>query len=287
MRRHIALGVLAILVVLLLALGAIPAVTSNSGSGSSRQTENIAPLAKPSTNCQGNTAYPVTNINDKNEATGCWFNTMSGGTGKWVQLTWSSKYSIGSFKLVIHGSSPGGSPTTRNLAGGDVEWWDGAKWVLDQKVSNKNAAWEITLTKVVNTDQIRIINFITTGTQASNPVIYEWYVYEGDSLEAAVQVKPSNLHFNSNAKYLNVRITDFPDDPDKSPVDIDGSTVTVEGFGTIVKFDKNVDSKYMGKVDRQIIMDAIGTPGDQIELSVSGKLNDGTGFFGTCYVKAS
>jgi hypothetical protein len=272
-----------------MALSTIPAVASDSSStGGARQNENIAPLAKPSTNCQGNVAYPVTNINDKNEATGCWFSTSSGGgTGKWVQLTWSSKYSIEKFKLIIHGSSPGGSPTNRNLAGGDVEWWDGSQWVLDQKVSNQNSAWEITLTKVVSTDQIRIINFVTTGTQASNPVIYEWYVYEGSSLEATVEVKPSNLHFNSNAKFLNVRITGFPDDPTKSAVDIDGSTVSVMGFGTIVKYDKNVDSKYMGKVDRQIIMDAIGSPGQQIELKVTGQLNDGTSFTGTCYVKAS
>ncbi len=106
-------------------------------------------------------------------------------------------------------------------------------------------------------------------------------------MPADVTVKPSNLHFNSNAKYLNVRITDFPANPEETPVDIDGSTVKVEGFGTIVKFDKNVDSKFMGKVDRQIIMDAIGTPNNSYELGVSGELNDGTAFYGTCIVKAS
>jgi hypothetical protein len=125
------------------------------------------------------------------------------------------------------------------------------------------------------------------GTNMFGYTFEAWIDNIREVMPADVTVKPANLHFNSNAKYLNVRITDFPANPECSPVDIDGSTVKVEGFGTIVKFDKNVDSKYMGKVDRQIIMDAIGSPGDQIEIGVSGQLNDGTAFYGTCMVKAS
>ena len=125
------------------------------------------------------------------------------------------------------------------------------------------------------------------GTNKGGYTFEAWIDNIREVMPADVTVKPSNLHFNSNAKYLNVRITDFPANPEETPVDIDGSTVKVEGFGTIVKFDKNVDSKYMGKVDRQIIMDAIGAPNDSYELGVSGELNDGTSFYGSCIVKAS
>ncbi len=125
------------------------------------------------------------------------------------------------------------------------------------------------------------------GTNMFGYTFEAWIDNIREAMPADVTVKPSNLHFNSNAKYLNVRVTDFPANPEKSPVDIAGSTVKVLDFGTILKFDKNVDSKYMGKVDRQIIMDAIGTPGDQIEIRVTGQLNDGSAFYGSCMVKAS
>jgi hypothetical protein len=286
MGRHKLLAVLSILVVILMALSTIPAVTSDSSSGGGARQDNIAPKATGSSSGGGSGSYGPANMNDLNTANMHWVSTGSGGSSTaYFQLTWTQSYTIGKMKVIQHGAwSNSGN---RNLAGCDVQYWDGSKWVTDKTLSGLNSDFEHEFVNTPTTDRIRMHNLKVTGSQSSNPCVYEWYVYEGAALEAKVEVKPSNLHFNSNAKYLNVRITDFPDDPDKSPVDIDGSTVTVQGFGTIPKYDKNVDSKYMGKVDRQIILDAIGTPGEQIELSIRGNLYDGTPFSGKCYVRAS
>ncbi len=297
MRQNAIIGALTVIVVILMALSTIPAVTSDtSSSGGSRGVDwddNIAPQATP-----GGSGSPFSvNLWNDNILTGqnafVWCNGL-GTDNSWMEYTWPTEVTIGGFG--IHQFRPSG---TRQLIGcNEMQYWDGSQYIgiggyhaINENIYTVGQPYYKELDSTITTTKFRLFNLLGyawPSGQVSNPSVSEWQVFSGTGgIPAEVQVKPSNLHFNSNAKYLNVRVLDFPEDPDKSPVDIDGETVKVENVGTFLKFNKNVDSKFMGKVDRQIIMDAIGTPGNQIELEVSGKLNDGTGFSGIVYVKAS
>lgn len=299
MRQNTTIGALTVIVVILMALSTIPAATSDTSTGSRTRgvdwDDNIALVGTPGASAP------------RTLAPGCWNDEILlgqngwvscnglGADNSWMEYTWSSEVNIGGFG--IHQFRPSG---TRQLIGcNDMQYWDGSQYVslggyhaINDNIYTPGQPYFKELDETVTTTKFRLFNLlgyaIPSGSQISNPSVSEWQVFSGSGgIPAEVQVKPSNLHFNSNAKYLNVRVLDFPENPELSPVDIDGETVEVKNIGTILKFNKNVDSKFMGKVDRQVVMDAIGAPGNQIELTVEGELYDGTGFSGTVYVRAS
>ena len=86
--------------------------------------------------------------------------------------------------------------------------------------------------------------------------------------------------------WVSFKVTGFPDNPEYTPRDVDGSTCAVQGVGANLKFGTWNDNKYIGKADRLAVEDAVGSPGAEVEVGVSGKLNDGTAFDGIAIIKA-
>ena len=154
-----------------------PAPSGEGGGGgpSSYDDESIHTLATPSSSGGGSGTYGPTSMTDLNEATMCWVSTSTGGTG-YFALQWDQDYRMGKMKVIIHG--PNSSPTNRHLAGCDVEYWDGDSWVLDSTLEGITADFEYEFVKPRKTSAIRLYNLVVTGTQASNPCVYQWYVYE-------------------------------------------------------------------------------------------------------------
>jgi hypothetical protein len=106
------------------------------------------------------------------------------------------------------------------------------------------------------------------------------------AIPATTRIEPQTLNLDSNGNWVNVKVESFPENPEYSPMDVDGSTVAVAGTGCELQFGTWNDNRWIGKCDRLATEDAIGAPGDEVELSVTGALNDGTAFLSTAVIDA-
>lgn len=104
-------------------------------------------------------------------------------------------------------------------------------------------------------------------------------------IPAIVDVQPTTLNLDSMGNYINIKVEDFPDNPEYSPTQVDRDTVEVEGIGVDLKFGTWNDNKFICKADRLLVEDAIGAPGDAVELAVSGDVGD-TSFEGFATLRA-
>ena len=68
--------------------------------------------------------------------------------------------------------------------------------------------------------------------------------------------------------------------------EVKNTFVIVEGVNADLKFRTYNDNKFIGKADRLLVEDAIGAPGSEVELEVTGQLIDGTQFKGTAIIEA-
>jgi hypothetical protein len=112
-----------------------------------------------------------------------------------------------------------------------------------------------------------------------------WFL-GGSGIPADVRMEPQSLNLDSNGNYVQFKVTGFPDNPEYGPMDVDGSSCVVAGVNADLKFGTYNDNKYIGKADRLLVEDAIGSPGEETEVQINGQLSDGTGFLGTAIIKA-
>ncbi len=98
--------------------------------------------------------------------------------------------------------------------------------------------------------------------------------------------EPTSLNLESDGNYVNTKVETFPDNPEYTPHDVDASSVSVAGVGADLKFGTWNNNRFIGKADRLMVEDAIGGPGDEVEVMISGSLNDGTSFKGIAVIKA-
>ncbi len=104
-------------------------------------------------------------------------------------------------------------------------------------------------------------------------------------IPATVDIQPTTLNLDSMGNYVNIKVEDFPENPEYSPVQVDRDTVEIEGIGVDLKFGTWNENKFICKADRLLVEDAIGTPGDAVELAVSGDVGD-TSFEGIATLRA-
>lgn len=109
----------------------------------------------------------------------------------------------------------------------------------------------------------------------------------GGGIPADVKMEPQSLNLESMGNWVNFKVENFPDNPEYSPLDVDPSQCAVGGVGADLKFATFNNNRYIGKADRLLVEDAIGTPGAEVEVPVTGQLNDGTGFLGNAVIKAT
>lgn len=118
---------------------------------------------------------------------------------------------------------------------------------------------------------------------------WDYFMYDTDpvtGIPADVRIEPQTLNLDSMGNYVQVKVEGFPDNPEYSPLDVDETSVVVAGVGADLKFSTFNNNRFIGKADRLLVEDAIGAPGNEIEVDVKGKLNDGTAFIGKATIKA-
>jgi hypothetical protein len=113
-----------------------------------------------------------------------------------------------------------------------------------------------------------------------------WAAGGTSAIPSEVDLEPQSLNLDSNGNWVSYKIYSFPDNPEYTVDDIDMTSVKVENVDANLKFGTLNNNKFIGKVDRLLVEDAIGSPGDDVEVEVSGQLNDGTAFQGKAIIKA-
>lgn len=117
------------------------------------------------------------------------------------------------------------------------------------------------------------------------PIVQNVARWFSSGIPATVKVEPQSLNHVSKGNWVNVKVSGFPENPEYNAYDIDGQTVTIQGISVDVKFGTYNENKFIGKADRLLVEDAIGAPGDETEVTITGKLSDGTSFTGISIIK--
>ena len=97
--------------------------------------------------------------------------------GAWIQYEWESPVTIGSMWLDMYACSS--SCDASAIAGGTVEYWDGAAWREAQSFSDQSDDFGLTFDPSLRTTKLRINNITAAScdNEGVPPIVYEWYVY--------------------------------------------------------------------------------------------------------------
>jgi hypothetical protein len=126
---------------------------------------------------------------------------------------------------------------------------------------------------------------ITNRGDILTPIVQNVAKWFSSGIPANVKVEPQSLNRFSKGNLVNVKVSGFPENPEYNAYDVDGQTVTIQGISVDVKFGTYNLNKFIGKADRLLVEDAIGAPGDETEVTIEGKLSDGTSFSGISIIK--
>ena len=127
--------------------------------------------------------------------------------------------------------------------------------------------------------------YSTTGSVGSNYGVNTKFDLEDSGIPADVIMNPQSLNLESNGNYVQFKVNYFPDNPEYDSNDVDPDTCMVAGVNADLKFVTYSENKYIGKADRLLVEDAIGAPGQEVEVEIKGALMDGTQFNGMAIIK--
>jgi len=66
----------------------------------------------------------------------------------------------------------------RNLAGADVQYWNGSSWITAAQIRGQTNDWSFTFAEPITTTRLRLYAAHTnTVGQGSNPKVFEWRVF--------------------------------------------------------------------------------------------------------------
>jgi hypothetical protein len=103
---------------------------------------------------------------------------------------------------------------------------------------------------------------------------------------ASVEFEPQSLNLESNGNWVQTKVVGFPENPEYTPYDVVVGSCSIAGIGVDTKFDTANNNKFITKADRLMVEDAIGAPGEEVEVKITGNLQDGTNFAGSAFIKA-
>jgi hypothetical protein len=189
-------------------------------------------------------------------------------------------YSYASPGMVVNWGSPNGLLNNGQIiANGnynfpDVVAWDGTAWGPYGRTVfvNRQICYQWDMTNYGDILTPFIQNVAT------------WFGTPG--IPADVRLEPQSLNLDSNGNFVSFKIEGFPENPEYGPMDVNVGSVMVENIGAEAKYGTTNNNHAIGKCDRLLLEDAIGAPGDDVEVGVSGTLNDNTAFVGTAVIKA-
>jgi hypothetical protein len=149
-------------------------------------TINLALTAVGSVSAGGGSIPPYTpaELNNGIGKSQCnrWSWVSNGGTpnGAYFELDWTSTVTVASIyvettdEFGMDPICPGNNG--RNVAAGDVQYWDGTTWVTATSFSNKTTDFQLDILPPVQTTKLRLNNVIT-GASGFNSLIREWHVF--------------------------------------------------------------------------------------------------------------
>jgi hypothetical protein len=126
--------------------------------------------------------------------------------------------------------------------------------------------------------------YATTGYVGSNYGVNTKFDLEG-GIPAEVRMEPQSLNLDSMGNYVQFKVQSFPENPEYDHYDVDPDTCMVADVNADLKFITYSDEEYIGKADRLLVEDAIGSPGQEVEVEIKGALLDGTPFAGIAVIK--
>jgi hypothetical protein len=115
---------------------------------------------------------------------------------------------------------------------------------------------------------------------------YDCFVAKFSSgIPAIVSMEPNSLNLDSNGNWVSFKVDSFPENPEYGPLDVDPTSCAIGGVGADLKFGTANNNHFIGKADRLMVEDAIGAPGEDVEVEISGKAA-GKSFKGSAIIKA-
>jgi len=132
----------------------------------------------------------------------------TGGTGMWMQYTWSSTVSINEW--VIYGVEN----ANRTMTAGEIQYWDGSSWQRATTFSHTPTVqpWVLSVTfPTVTTTRMRLINMTVSGRQSSNPNFREIECYYNTyaPYDAGMAAIDSPFAFCAGTKDIWVSVSNF------------------------------------------------------------------------------
>ena len=139
------------------------------------QSPNIAlaSLGCTCTHSGGGAGYPGYGPENYNDAvtTTTWGWTSTGANpdpNSWIQFDWGAvAKSVGEIRFLMVQN------TTRYMASGRIQYWNGAAWVNHFDFGTSTLLDRTVTFPSVTTTKLRVTNMTTTGSQTSNPNFYE------------------------------------------------------------------------------------------------------------------
>jgi hypothetical protein len=109
----------------------------------------------------------------------CWIYTgTSAGGSAYFELRWSAEQTL--WGMYVDTAASSGTSCTycggRGLAGGYVQYWDGASYVNISAESGHTGDWNLQFASPVTTSRLRIYGAYSMSTE--NAVVFEWDVYQ-------------------------------------------------------------------------------------------------------------
>jgi len=172
--------------------GCCPSGCNQNNDSDCGCSTNHALAATPSSSGggQNSTGYGPANFNNGVTGAQCLtsgcsmcFGWITNGTtpgGAWAQYDWPSTVTIGSIWVDANTCTGQCYSGGRTINSGEVQWWNGSSWITATTFTNQNTDIALNFNPPLVTTKLRLYN-LTAGScgQASNSLIYEWYVYPG------------------------------------------------------------------------------------------------------------
>jgi hypothetical protein len=208
----------------------------------------------------------------------------------WVYSTGTSNFNIlGLWRGV---SSFGMIPANIQVSQGEIIMIIGCRSTNsvnsygNSNVPTKIGDFDVTLHRAFFQSNLLTNNPIVVHNSAGSiGRVFMYYELAG-GIETDVRLEPQSLNLDSNGNFVNVKVEGFPENPEYTPMEVDGTSVEVEGIDVNLKYGTWNNNRWIGKCDRLMVEDAIGAPGDEVEVEVRGELIDGTPFNGDAIIKA-
>jgi hypothetical protein len=150
-------------------------------------TINLALTAVASVSPGGGSIPPYTaaELNNGIGKSQCnrWSWVTNGGTptaNAWFELDWTSQVTVASIYVETTAEN-GNDPVCpgsagRNVAGADVQYWNGSTWVTATTFSGKTNDFQLDIVPPVQTTKLRLGN-VAAGATGYNSLIREWHVF--------------------------------------------------------------------------------------------------------------